>query len=115
MGLYRALVGEKASRNGHFAVFATSRDGRRLGRHLLAVARLLVPRLAVTLSGLPEAGGCPLAGGRPLTRVLRALAVPPVSLARLRCLRGRPLLVAARWRGRRRGGLLLVAGVPWAW
>ena len=31
LGLYRALGGEKASRNGHFAVFATSRDGCRLG------------------------------------------------------------------------------------
>jgi hypothetical protein len=81
---------------------------------LLAGARLAVARLPVTLSGRPEAGGCPLAGGRSLTCVLRALAVPPGS-ARRGCLRGRPLLVAARWRGRPRRGLLLVAGVPWAW
>jgi hypothetical protein len=88
--------------------------GTLLAGTLLAVARLLVARLPVTLSGRPEAGGCPLTGGRSLTCVLRALAVPPGS-ARLCCSRGRPLVVAARWRGRPHRGLLLVAGVPWAW
>jgi hypothetical protein len=88
--------------------------GTLLAGTLLAVAGLLVARLPVTLSGRPEAGRCPLAGGRSLTCVLRALAVPPRP-ARLCCLRGRPLVVAAPWRGRPRRSLLLVAGVPWAW
>ena len=43
LGLYRALGGEKASRNGHFAVFATSRDGCRLGAGPGRTGRRAVP------------------------------------------------------------------------